>query len=362
MTPSPVVEVALVVAAGVTAAWLMSYLAHSTLLVASGALMTRLVRLAPVDAVWVWRFAIVVPFGSATLQTIGLAGGGLGTPDISQLAPAALVDWRAGAIVILLIALVPARLLSGWIRGWIARRRAFGERQPAPPELQRELDAISALADARPLRLTISETALVPAAVGLAEVCLPAHLARSMAAEVAAERRALLAHEAGHLVRRDPLWTAIVGHLARLAPFQPLNRWVLARLRQSSEEAADDFAVSATGGDAAVLARALASLTAALVPESGGVAATSSPVVSRVRRLLDDTRPRPRPGHRRIRIAAGAAVVGVTLTLTPGVTADVDRVAARLSWLAPSREDPNPRMLEVRRVTREWRRALRQLF
>jgi beta-lactamase regulating signal transducer with metallopeptidase domain len=191
--------------------------------------------------------------------------------------------------------------------------------------------------------------------VGLREICVPATIQDSLPAD---ERRALLAHEVGHLARRDPLWFAVAGSLARLAVFQPLNRFALARLRQASEEAADDFAAQATGNPEA-LARALAGLASVLTLQSAGVAATGSPVVERVSRLLDERTRAPRPWRRSVRVAASGAALTLLISFAPGVTVSVDDLADRLPWLTPSREEPNARMLDVRRMTREWRELVR---
>jgi beta-lactamase regulating signal transducer with metallopeptidase domain len=193
--------------------------------------------------------------------------------------------------------------------------------------------------------------------VGLSEVCVPSISIDAMPPD---ERRSLLAHEVGHLVARDPLWFAIAANLARLAAFQPLNRYAVRQLRVASEEAADDFSVRATG-DAAALARGLAGLASLLLLLPGGVAATGSPIVSRVSRLLDD---QPEPSASRPAVRRTAAVFALTIMMVaaPGLTASPDAVASRLPWLAPSKEDPNARMLEVRRFERELRDTLRRTF
>jgi beta-lactamase regulating signal transducer with metallopeptidase domain len=173
------------------------------------------------------------------------------------------------------------------------------------------------------------------------------------------ERRALFAHEVGHLVRRDPIWFALTGSLARVAAFQPLNRFALTRLRTACEEAADDFAVRVTG-DPAALARALTGLASVLVLLSAGAAATGSHVIERVSRLLGDDPRAPRSRGRPVRVAVCGAALATLLGLAPGITVSIDDLANRLPWLAPSREIPNARMLEVRRVTREWRARVRR--
>jgi len=358
MTPSPVAEVMLVVLAGVMLAWVVSYLLHSTFLIGAAWLLSRVRTIAATDRARLWRFAIVAPFATATIQVTGLGGTPLLSTDVARLLPQALVDWRLGVVGASTLVVAVVTLAAGWIAGVFVLRRLLGRRWPAPEALQRDVAMIAAVVGCRPPRVTLSDTSPVPAAVGLSEVCLPAVSIDAMPTE---ERRSLLAHEVGHLVARDPLWFAIVGTLTRVAVFQPLNRWAVTQLRIASEEAADDFAAQATG-DPTALARALAGLASMLLLFPGGVAATGSPIVARVSRLLDDDRP-PTPRWRPSVLWCAAAIVIVGMVAAaPGFTASPESVANRLSWLAPSRDEPNARMLEVRRFNRELRERHRRAF
>lgn len=356
MTPAPVVEALLVVLAGVMGAWVLSYLLHSTLLIGAAALLSRVTRWAAIDRVRLWRLVIVAPFFTATVQMV-VGGPSWLSVEIGRLMPQALVDWRFGIVGMSLLVIAAAALIVGGVAGALVLRRVFGHRRPAPAALRDEVASLAVVVGCRPPKVTVSDTSPVPAAIGLAEVCVPAHSIDAMSSD---ERRSLLAHEVGHLVARDPLWFALAGNLARLAAFQPLNRYAVGRLRVVSEEAADDFSVRATG-DPVALARGLAGLAALLLVLPGGVAATGSPIVSRVSRLLDD-HPAPAPCHPAVHRIAIACTLAVMVAFAPGVTASPEAVANRLSWLAPSKDDPNARMLEVRRFERELRDTLRRTF
>jgi beta-lactamase regulating signal transducer with metallopeptidase domain len=358
MTPSPVAEALLVVLAGVLAAWVVSYLLHSTLLSGAAWLLSRTRVMAAADRVRLWRFVIVAPFVTAAIQVTGLAGAPLVSTDVARLLPQALVDWRVGLVGASALVVAAVTLAAGWLTGVWVLRRLLGRRRPAPEALQQEVAMIAAGVGCRPPRVTLSDTLHTPAAVGLSEVCVPA---ASIAVVSPEERRSLLAHEVGHLVARDPIWFAIAGTVCRVAPFQPLNRWAASQLRTASEEAADDFATQVTG-DPVTLARALAGLASLLLLLPGGAAATGSPIVSRVTRLLDDDRPGPSPWRPVIRRFAAAIVIGTKVAVAPGITASADTVASRLPWLAPSRDEPNARMLEVRRFERDLRESLRRAF
>ena len=355
MMPSPVVEALLVVLAGAVGAWLLTYLAHSTLAIAGAAIVTRIWRAAPIDRARIWRFVIVAPFATSALHVSGLAGLSPFSWEVGPLLPQPLVDWRAGIAGLSLLVVAAVAVPAGWISGALLLRRVLGRRRPAPASVRNEVAALASVIGCRVPRVTLSDRAAVPAAVGLSEVCVPATALDAMSAE---ERRSLLAHEVGHLVARDPVWLAIAGSLSRLAVFQPLNRWAIARLRTASEEAADDFSVRAIG-DPLPLASALAGLASMLLVLPAGVAASGSPVVARVARLLDD-RPAPLPWRRRHRRVAAALACVALLAGAPGLRASVDDVASRLPWLAPSRDDPNARMLEVRRFERALREKIRR--
>ncbi len=356
MTPTPVAEALLVVLAALVGAWMLSYVVHSTLAIGVAALLIRIRPLAPIDQARVWRFAIVVPFLTATLHVTGLFGSPGLSWEVARVLPQVLVDWRLGLVSVSLLTLAAAALTTGWIAGGVVLRRVLGRRRPAPAPLQDELASLAVVIGCRMPRLTVSGTSTVPAAVGLSEVCVPRESFEAMSPE---ERRTLLAHEVGHLVARDPLWFAVIGNLARLTMFQPLNRCAIARLRVASEEAADDFSVHATG-DPFALARALVGLASTLWVLPGGAAASGSPIVARVGRLLDGT-PRPTAAWgRAVRQVAALAGLAVMLVAAPGFRVSVDDVANRLPWLAPGKEEPNARMLEVRRSTREWRDAIRR--
>jgi hypothetical protein len=78
------------------------------------------------------------------------------------------------------------------------------------------------------------------------------------------ELRAVVAHEACHRARRDPLRFALAQVLGEAAFFLPALRRLGERYRALAELAADEAAVRACGGDRAPLARALLALAGPL--------------------------------------------------------------------------------------------------
>ena len=142
----------------------------------------------------------------------------------------------------------------------------------------------------RVVRLSATPAVATPLALGRSEICVPARFVDGLGAE---EQRAALAHELGHLVRRDPLWHFAVQLLQAVFFFQPLHYVARRKLRQSAEFLADAWAVRETGSRLG-LAKCLAEVADWVsggdprdVAGSVAMAEGGSPLATRVRRLLD---------------------------------------------------------------------------
>jgi beta-lactamase regulating signal transducer with metallopeptidase domain len=143
-----------------------------------------------------------------------------------------------------------------------------------------------------PLRaVRISQTAKlrVPIARGIArpEICLPDWVERDL---MPPQQSCLLAHELAHLERRDPLWLLLYRLVETVLFVQPLNRWARRRLQQIAEYRCDDRAVEHTGHRLA-LARCLTEVGQLTLAErqrlpAYAMAEQSSELARRVRRLL----------------------------------------------------------------------------
>lgn len=198
----------------------------------------------------------------------------------------------------------------------------------------------------QPVRLTSSTRIPVPIALGVlgkAEICLPP---RAFAALTTEQQEALLAHELGHIVRRDPFWLAFGRIQTGILFFQPLSWVACTRLREISELLSDEWAVGRTGRPLS-LAGCLAevagwSLPAARPLPVPGMADRPSNLARRIGRLLEEAR-----GSRRLHRGwlAGAAVVtlAAVVAVAPGVSAvtraeaapDAERVAGLSSGEEP---------------------------
>jgi len=226
----------------------------------------------------------------------------------------------------------PAMLLNLWFVGalgfgsrliftrWMLSRRLRGRRVITSGPLHDMMLDLAATAGVRAPTLSVSAGLSGPIAFG-AEIILPERVLTRMAPS---EQRAVIAHELGHVVRRDPAW--LMGALAieSVLFVQPLNRLMRRRLRAASEFLCDDWAAERAGG--MVLARCLAEVAGWVQQHPApaavaGMAGHCSQLVSRVERLLDNGTP-ARPGRWALRAAAGAMALGLVAWTVPGVAAE----------------------------------------
>lgn len=330
----PVVTLALGAWVGWVMAWLATWLLHGTVLLGAAWLASRAVR-SPGARDALWKTALAASLATATwfvATTPGMAppmevvrrvmidasAPHPALPDAPAPGPVvppwapeiALAVWLAGALVGL------ARMEMGRRAYW----RAIGARHAiADAGAEEALRRLRAAARVRrTLRLTAAEGLEAPAAIGSAEICLPA---AALAALTPAQRDSVIAHELGHLARRDPLWKVGMEIAAAVLWFQPLLRVARREMAECAELLCDGFAVRVTGRRRP-LVEALGILAAALRPR--GVAAAGfgdggSPLVRRAARVLDASRGPARPLPLAVRGALAAAALAGTLAFSPGV-------------------------------------------
>lgn len=205
--------------------------------------------------------------------------------------------------------------------------------RPAAPELQALADTLAARVGARPTRVRVC-TYDRPLALASGERRPTLLLSTWMVDHLdAGELEAVLAHELGHVARRDYLvtWLAVV--LRDAFFYLPTSRAAFGQLRRDSELASDDLAVAATRRPLALAsalakvwqqalglttthaaaATAAASATPALLGHAGDGPGGSAAIEQRIERLMA-VAPGP-PVGRRSRVAAlgtgGSALVGL---------------------------------------------------
>jgi HEAT repeat protein/beta-lactamase regulating signal transducer with metallopeptidase domain len=357
--------------------WLLTYAAHSTLLLSLAWLVSRRVRTHAVKDV-LWKTALVGALVTVTLQRADWAGRSLATwsvPLESPAAPApravvaapatprpvtqgnsprttapALVEPLAteaapatpaarplsvagttSAIPVILLAwaAIAAVLVLRFLAARWRLALGFGRRLPVTdPALARMLAGLRQEAGIRrTIRLTHASGLSSPVAFGYGEICLPDAVLTDLEPE---QQRSVLAHELAHLSRLDPLWLDLAGVLERLFFFQPLNRVARSRIQDSAEYLCDDWAVRRTGSGL-TLAKCLVKVaewmeaTPRAVPVSG-MAEHRSQLVSRIHRLIGNHAMRTGPRPRWL-VPASAVLLVATAAFAPGFTSK-NRAAA----------------------------------
>ncbi len=146
-----------------------------------------------------------------------------------------------------------------------------------------------------PPAVLLDDRASTPFVAGRRSPCivLPA---RALTELSASELRAVLAHETGHLVRRDVTWRAATRFVATISWYQPLT-WLLARrLTTLSEHSCDDWAARLEG-QGFTLARSLTTVAAwqrpRVPPPTPSLALTRSGLRRRISRLINHTKEIP---------------------------------------------------------------------
>jgi beta-lactamase regulating signal transducer with metallopeptidase domain len=323
--------------AGWVLAWLGTYLLHGTLLLGGAWLAARVVRSPGVrDALWKTAVAGAIATSTVFVATrreaapvpqlfrrdlSSDAGAPLPPSRLPAVAPrpaippwfaeVALAAWLAGALAGL------ARLEQGRRRYW----RAAGPRHAAgDAEAAHALRRLRAAAGVnRTVYITAAGGLTAPAAVGLAEICLPM---AALTALTPVQREGILAHELGHLARRDPLWKVAVEIAAAVLWFQPLLRVAGRELAECAELLADGFAVRATGRRRPLL-ESLGILAATLSPRGAAAAGFGdggSALLRRAARLMDATRAPAGPLPAAVRAALGVSALAATLAFSPGIS------------------------------------------
>ncbi|MBX7250162.1 MAG: hypothetical protein K1X35_14095, partial [Caulobacteraceae bacterium] len=324
--------------------WIATAWLHGLCLFALVWIAVRLgLRRAPALEQTAWRVVLTAPLLSAALQVFALQGGlapvrlertepvaatvkaalAARAPAASDLAPPApplssvLGRNALPAIGFAWLGLLGvASLRAGWQRlALLAYRRRLVAARDA--ELLADARAVGEAAGLSRMGLFEDPRLPTPVAVPPDAVVLP----RWIEALTRPQRTALLAHEAWHLKRRDPEMRAGFGALA-LVTLAPHGPQVLRRLDELAEQACDAWAAG-FAGDGQPLAECLAAcLERGLEgPIPSGVAAMArrpSPVVERVRRLLENPpmKPTTRPF---VQYALAAALLGSAALAAPGL-------------------------------------------
>jgi beta-lactamase regulating signal transducer with metallopeptidase domain len=237
-----------------------------------------------------------------------------GAVVMPPIAPRGFMILRIAAVVWLAgVTLGAIRLGRAWLR--VRRLRRSAVHAVDPPTASAFASLCDQLRVRRPVALGCSAQAQVPMLLGWRRplVLLPLSASASLTAD---QIRAVLAHELGHVRRRDDVATAVQA-IAELFLFHhPGARWLTKRLRTEREYSCDDIAIAATGHPR-VYARALAAIEDARCDCGLAVAAASGTLLDRIQRVLDQ--PRRVLSARRGLAAFAAAVVAATALLAAAI-------------------------------------------
>jgi hypothetical protein len=318
--------------------WLLTYAVHAAMFTALAFVAER-TRWGAVasrrDAFW--KLALV---GGVVTSTVFVVAGSAPSGAAVHLSPQGVIApalasdgvfWLATGWMAI-TAILALRTARAWRLGVRhAGRRRVIRRGPAPVLLQ---DILGPAADR--VTLSCSRTLRVPVAFAR-EICVPVRALRELPHD---ELRALLAHEAAHVVRRDAAWLAIAAAVRALGWWQPLNLVAAARLRLAMELCCDERA-AAQPHERAALARCLITVAEWSVEECPGFAAMASrgsALRRRLETLLDDA---PRRHRRKGPWLAATSVAVPAVCLLPVVTtADLSRVPAAAARLVRHAQVP----------------------
>jgi len=313
--------------------WLVTWLLHSTLLYGGAWLSERLALLrAPAAREHLWRAVMLGALLTATVQSAGLVERvplerlfTVAASPVASARPAALADAPAPAAAAQassepqataaapvgspgrsglarlragLAAHWAAALLALWLAGaglgvlrllflaWLARRE-LSARVPAEGALAAEFAALCETLRVRRPALSVAPALAGPISLPSGEIAVPPWVLASLDAR---RRRALLAHELAHQVRRDPQWQVFALGLHAVLWLQPLHGLARRRLAALAELQADAWAARAVG-DPRALAECLAECAERLgenhATRFGAALTHDSLLVERVDRLLE---------------------------------------------------------------------------
>ena len=329
------------------AAWLLTYLIHSTVILGAVWLITSRRRVSDTVRDVLWKSALLGGLVTATAQTAGarepLAGQlRLAPRTTGSVAPAMRIAVRTDFLDaphrVVLLRPGGTRWTNVLVVFWLTTAggglllltlgstralRALGSRASldGTPIGSRLRELLARAGVDRAVELTCSSAIASPVALPGNEVCLPRRALLELQPE---EQDSMLAHEVAHLVRRDPQWLVLARAIEVVLFFQPLNRLARRRLQEVAEYLCDDWAIARTRRPV-VLAKCLAAVaewvgrapavsTPRLYPMSAMVESGGSPLVRRVGRILGV---RNAPHARTPRAAAAASAC--TLVLLAGV-------------------------------------------
>lgn len=319
--------------------WLVTYLAHSTILLGLAYLIERAgIWNRPRLAETIWRVALCGSLVTTSLQMVLRDWPGTLRPEaLSAFQPVMAIilppQVHDAALVIALcwLGIVAAGLLHTGVSVHRLNAAARGLTICTDRELLAFLDRLALQHGYAAPTLRISERWASPLVLPNGDICVPGWFFERLNR---AQREAVLAHELAHVVRGDPLWRIAAQLIARLGFLQPLHRLALRRLDLAAELFCDEWAARASG-HRRELAEALYTCAqtsqAKKVPVlAPAMTRISTPLLIRIGSLLDGGSMFIPKQLRAVSMFAGAAVVITIVALSlPTVAIAIDIASSR---------------------------------
>ncbi len=223
---------------------------------------------------------------------------GHSTVAVSGLFVGVVALWLAGVLVMSL------RLALGW--AYIARLKRSADFGAAQHLYGLAETLKQRLGVARRVRLAVSERVRSPVVVGCLRplILFPAAVVNRLPVE---QLEMVLAHELAHIRRHDALVNLFQVLVETLLFYHPVVSWVSRRIRIERENACDDLAVATTRNRLGYV-EMLASLERLRQPHPAlALALNDGQMLGRIRRLVEQSRPRRQRGI----ALPGIAIVGL---------------------------------------------------
>ncbi|MFG0315949.1 MAG: M56 family metallopeptidase [Planctomycetota bacterium JB042] len=312
------------------------------------------VAAAPAPAAGALRFPAPAR-SEATFEPAGARvpteGGGVGPAPRERAAPSRLPTVPAGAVpVVLAVSVVLVLLLLRSFRALSRRRRLTDG-----PLFETLLRLRAAHGPRRRVRLSTSARLDSPVAFGVAapEICVPE---RCLSDLTPAQQEAMLAHELAHVVRCDPLRLLLARLVEAVLFLQPLNRLARRRLFETVERRCDAWALERTGRGLALaecLAEVAGWIHARRAPATAvAMAGSGSPLSRRIEGLLQPERTladeRRRRGFAPLAtlllpaLVLAAPTVRSAAAVVPDAAFGAAAPPALEAFLAPTSPEPSP--------------------
>jgi beta-lactamase regulating signal transducer with metallopeptidase domain len=249
-----------------------------------------------------WPYAISLPVLPASPSAIQTSIDRIEPRASTNIAAQTPIDNGIHVLVYLMCGWLGGSVLVGgrFFIGWNRVRRLIAESQKYENDDARRLKAILASLGpdsklARNVSIRHSGTSNVPIATGIRSpiILLPNHLLATMDDQ---QLRLILAHELGHIRRRDLAWNLLYVATHTLFFFHPFVWHSRSAWRLSQEVACDQFALMVSGGDVTeygqLILRLIRSARHSNMHSPAAVSAADYPILKRRLIMLRDISPR----------------------------------------------------------------------